>query len=128
MNKKKLIEVTKKIDKIEEKHFVLEEMIKESFQKFHAKYTKERDEIREVMGKLTPQISNLKKSIEEALLFSTKLATVWASSPVRTKEKLQNLLFPKGIIYSKKNEAFRTKKVNSCFSLFADAASLLDQK
>ncbi len=41
--KEKLIEVTKKIDTVEEKHYVLEEMNKESFEKFHAKYTKERD-------------------------------------------------------------------------------------
>jgi len=102
-------------------------MNKESFQKFYAKYTKERDEIRKVMGKLTPQISNLKKSIEEALLFSTKLATVRASSPVGTKEKLQKLVFPEEVIYSKKKEAFRTEKVNSFFLLIADVAILSDQ-
>ena len=38
-----------------------------------------------------------------------------ASSPVGTKEELQKLIFPEGIIYSKKNEAFRTEKVNSFF-------------
>ena len=39
-----------------------------------------------------------------------------------TKEKLQRLVFPKGIIYTKKKEAFRTEKVNSIFALIADAA------
>jgi hypothetical protein len=123
----KLIEVTKKIDTVEEKHYVREEMNKESFEKFHAKYTKERDEIREVMGKLTPQISNLKKSIEEGITFSSKLTTVWTSSPISTKEKLQKLLFPEGIIYSKKNEGFRTEKVNSFFSLIAGGARLSEE-
>ncbi|GAA4733698.1 recombinase family protein [Flavisolibacter ginsenosidimutans] len=126
--KQKLIEVTKKLDTIEEKHYVLEEMNKESFEKFHVKYRKERDEIRDVMGKLTPQISNLKKSIEEALLFSTKLSAVWASSPVSEKEKLQKLVFPEGILYSKKIEGFRTEKVNSIFSLIAEAARILEEK
>ncbi|HSB92802.1 MAG TPA: hypothetical protein VLC28_06770 [Flavitalea sp.] len=70
--KEKLIEVTKKIDTIEEKHYVLEEMNKESFDKFYVHYSKERDEIKEVLEKLTPQISNLKKSIEEGVTFSTK--------------------------------------------------------
>ncbi len=102
-------------------------MNKESFEKFHAKYTKERDEIREVMGKLTPQISNLKKSIEEGITFSSKLTTVWTSSPISTKEKLQKLLFPEGIIYSKKNEGFRTEKVNSFFSLIAGGARLSEE-
>ncbi|GAA4737709.1 hypothetical protein GCM10023229_15780 [Flavisolibacter ginsenosidimutans] len=125
--KQKLIEVTQKIDTIEEKHYVLEEMNKESFDKFYGRYTKEREEIKEVLGKLTPQISSLKKSIEEGVTFSTKLATVWTSSPVSKKEKLQKLLFPDGIIYSKKNEAFRTEKVNSFFTLIADAAKGLGE-
>ncbi len=83
--KEKLIEVTKKIDTFEEKNYVPEEMNKESFEKFHAKYTKENDEIRKVMGKTDSPYSNLKKSIEEGIAFSTKLATVWTSSPVSTK-------------------------------------------
>ena len=75
-----------------------------------------------MLDKLTPQISNLKKSIEEGVTFSTKLAPLWTSSPVSKKEKLQKLLFPEGIIYSKKNEAFRTEKVNTFFALVAYAA------
>jgi site-specific DNA recombinase len=110
--KEKLIEVTKKIDTIEEKHYALEEMSKESFGKFYARYKKEEYEIKKVLEKLTPQISNLKKSIEESMAFSSMLATVWTSSPVSTKEKLQKLVFPQGIIYSKRYEAFRTEKVN----------------
>ena len=97
-------------------------MNKESFEKFYTRYNKERDEIKEVLEKLTPQISNLKKSIEEGITFSTKLATVWTSSLVSKKEKLQKLIFPEGIIYSKKTEAFRTEKVNTFFSLVARAA------
>ena len=121
-SKEKLAEVTKKIDTIEEKYYVLEEMSRESFDKFYTKYAKERDEINEVLQKQTPQISNLKKSIEEGIAFSSKLATVWTSSPVSTKEKLQRLIFPEGIFFSNKNEAFRTEKVNSFFTLIADVA------
>ncbi len=120
--KEKLAEVTKKMDTIEEKYYVLEEMNKGSFDKFYAKYSKEREEINDVLQKLTPQISNLKKSIEEGITFSTKLPTACISSPESTKEKLQKLVFPEGIIYSKKNEAFRTEKVNSFFAMIADAA------
>ncbi len=98
-------------------------MRKEIFDKFYNKYSKERDEINEVIQKQVAQISNLKKSIEEGIAFSSKLATIWTSSPVSTKEKLQKLIFPEGIIYSKKNEVFRTENVNSFFALIADAAN-----
>jgi hypothetical protein len=60
----------------------------------------------------------------EEVTFSTKLLQVWVSSSVSKKEKLQKLLFPEGINYSKKNEAFRTEIVNSFFALIAQAASL----
>lgn len=78
-------------------------MSKESFDRFYVRYNKEREEIKEVLERPTPHISNLKRSIEEGVTFSTNLARVWTSSPVSKKEKLQKLLFPEGIIYSKKN-------------------------
>jgi hypothetical protein len=37
-------------------------------------------------------------------------------------ENLQKLVFPDGILYDKQNDGFRTKKVNSVFSLIADLA------
>ena len=40
------------------------------------------------------EISNLQKYFEAGITISTKLATVWDSSPVGTKEKIQKLIFP----------------------------------
>lgn len=37
-----------------------------------------------------------------------------------TKEKLQNLVFPEGIVYDKVKKVFRTNSVNSVFSLIAE--------
>src|SRR5690606_3851037 len=67
-------------------------------------------------------ISNLKKSFATAISFSMKLATVWASSGVIQKEKLQKLVFPDGISYNLKNEAFRTEKINTIFQPIASLA------
>jgi hypothetical protein len=47
------------------------------------------------------------------------VATVWVSSPVLAKEKLRKLIFPKGIIYDLKKQAFRITKVNLVFQLIA---------
>ena len=101
---------------------LLEEMNKESFDNFYARYAKERCEIMEVIQKQAPQISNLKKSIEEALDFSTKLATVWTSSPVSTKEKLKKARLSWGHCLFKEKWSIWTKKVNSFFELVADRA------
>ncbi len=106
----KLIEVTKKIDTVEEKHYVREEMNKESFEKFHAKYTKERDEIREVMGKLTPQISNLKKSIEEGITFRQNSLRCGLPVPLAPKKSSKNCSFPKESSIRRKMKDFEPKK------------------
>ena len=67
------------------------------------------------------KISNLENYITNALTLSSKLSVVWSSSPVGIKEKLQKLIFPKGIYYNRQNEAFRTEKVNSIFAAIAVA-------
>ena len=53
---------------------------------------------------------------------------LWASSPVKEKERLQKLVFPEGIIYDKEKGAFRTGRVNSVFELIAGLQQNLDQK
>ena len=79
------------------------------------------------MGKLTPQISNLKKASKKASHFRQNSLRCGLPVPISTKEKVQKLLFPEGIIYSKKNEGFRTEKVNSFFSLIAGGARLSEE-
>lgn len=69
-------------------------------------------------------ISNPQIAIAAALKLSSEVATVWASGDVQYKERLQKLVFPQGIIYDRKNRAFRTPKVNSVFSLIASLSSV----
>src|SRR5690242_6220557 len=114
-------EVNKKIDTIEEKFYVLNEMSRETFDKFYPKYKKEREEILEQLQKTGPVISNLSETISKIVSFSTKLTTVWTCRELKIVEGLQKLLFPEGIYYNKKKEAFRTPKVNSIFSYIASA-------
>ena len=64
-------------------------------------------------------ISNPAEAINKALHLSSELATVWASSEIKDKERLQKLVFPEGIVFDKKNGAFRTTKINSVFQLIA---------
>jgi site-specific DNA recombinase len=110
-----LKEVNKKIDTIEEKFFVLNEMSKEAFDKFYPKYQKERVEIGEQLQNSTHVISNLSESISKILSFSSKLNTVWTSRELKVVEGLQKLIFPQGIYYDKKTREFRTEKVNVIF-------------
>ena len=122
--KSALTEVNKKIDTIEEKHYVLNEMSKETFQKFYQRYQEERYTIEQELDKNSGGISNPEDCINSVLEFSSNLNEIWASSDVSTKERIQKLVFPEGIHYIKQNEAFRTTKVNSVFSCIAQLQSL----
>lgn len=76
-------------------------------------------EISRQLSKSGEMISNPESAIEKALRISSELATMWTSSNVGNKEKLQKLVFPEGIIYDKKIGVFRTQRINSVFELIA---------
>lgn len=121
--KTQLIEVERKLETIEEKYYLNNEMSKDVFEKFQSKLQQQRNEINQLIAKTGNGISNPEKAIEKALQLSTELATVWASSDYSRKEKLQKLIFPEGIYYNRENGAFRTTKMNSVFSLIASLSS-----
>ena len=122
-----LNEVQQKIDTIEEKYFVTGEMSKETYEKFLTKFTKEKEEILDSFRSCSVSSSNLESFLENVVTFSSKVATGWTSSPVKLKENLQKLIFPSGITYCTKNEAFRTEKVNLVFAVNAELNSLSEE-
>lgn len=114
-----LKEVQKKIDILEEKYFIMEAMSEESYRKLMSKYSAEKAEILHSVENCGMDCSNLNSYLDAALQLSSKLATVWASSKVPVKEKLQETIFPDGVLYNHKNESFRTTKVNEVFAWIA---------
>jgi site-specific DNA recombinase len=68
-------------------------------------------------------ISNLKELIQSTVEISSKLTMVWSFGEIKVKENLQKLVFPEGIVFDRKLEAFRTPKVNSIFQAIADLKS-----
>jgi site-specific DNA recombinase len=110
--KARIVELTKDIETLEEKHFIKEEMPKETYERFRVKYTKEFDNIRKEMATCGISISNLKEMINEAVFICQNLRQLWQYGGIALKEALQNLLFPSGLVYDKKNGAFRTSEIN----------------
>lgn len=123
-----LNEVQKKIDTLEEKYFVTEEMGEETYKKFRSRYSEEKAKILEAMEVCGKDCSNLSEYFNNALQFSSKLPTVWASSPVAVKEQIQEMIFPQGIVYNYKNQAFRTEKINEVFYYIASLTSNTEDK
>jgi site-specific DNA recombinase len=122
--KSSLTELNTKIDRIEDNHYVLNEMNKETFQKFNTKFQSEKLQIVQEIENRTSSISNHEECIKSVLQFSSKLNTEWHSGNVSMKEKIQKIIFPEGIHYSKQNHSFRTTKVNDVFSCIAHLQSI----
>lgn len=75
----------------------------------------------------TEKISNPDFALNKALELSTELNTVWTSSDVKKKERLQKLVFPEGVVYDRKNNTFRTPKVNVIFELIAGLQRITEE-
>ena len=123
----RLAEINKKIDRIEEKYFALNEMDLETFQKFNVRFKEERDLILSELEKCSEKSSNLAEGIRIALQISAKIKNLWASANYSIKEKLQKLVFPEGIYYNRQNDVVRTTNVNPIFELIAQLTGSFDK-
>jgi len=53
---------------------------------------------------------------------------MWRNSTYIRKQRIQNLLFPEGINYSRKNDDYRTSKINLLFSVIPYLTGLAEEK
>lgn len=116
---KQLTDLEEKIESIEESYFINKEMAKVTYEKFHAKFMLQHQEISSLLSKSQSKVSNPTNVFKKALDISMNLATVWDSANVENKEKLQKLVFPEGIVFDKKNGVLQTVRVNVIFELIA---------
>ena len=119
-----LYEVQKKLDRLEER-YILEEIKRESYEKFEAKFLEEKKEIERQLASAGEEVSNIEACIDMALTFSSKLATAWDLGDLRVKQEIQRLVFPDGMYYNRKNDQCRTDRVNEVFSCIAQGQSVL---
>ncbi len=110
--KLRMLELQKNIEKLEEKYFIKEEMNKETYDRFLAKYKEDHKKIQKEIDGCAISISNLKEMINETLVLCQDLRKLWVSGGISLKEKIQKLLFPVGMIFDKETGAFRTPEIN----------------
>ena len=117
--KANLKEIQKKIDGIEEEFYITKSMASETYQKFLQRFNTEKEQILKDLGQVDSSSSNQDEQLSKVLNFSLKLPSTWASANVNEKENLQKLVFPYGVTYNRKTEAFRTNKINEVFRYIA---------
>ena len=63
------------------------------------------------------ELSNLDKYVSESVTVSQNINKYWANSGVEMKKRVQELVFPNGLVLDMKNRVYLTKDVNVVFEI-----------
>src|SRR5258708_38791190 len=80
-----------------------------------------------VRSTLSGTLKKLPANIEKRLEITENLSQLWLSRDFDDKRKMQSLIFPEGIVYSKKKDRVRTLRVSSLFVEIPDLVSDLSR-
>ena len=116
LNRKQISELQHQIDDLEEGYVVFKRITKEQFEKYSAKYIADKRLLEQENEQSLVTSSNLDKAVNKGLEIAENISEIWRSSEYSSKQKLQYLLFPDGIMYNKGNDTVRTPKINSLFA------------
>ena len=95
----------------------LEQINDEIYQVTSQHLKSEMVKINQEIQKTEIDLSNMTKNINDVLVFVCNLRTCWNEGSYFTRQKIQNLLFPEGIMWDEQNQCYRTIKVNEAISV-----------
>jgi len=117
-SRKRITEIKSQLEKVEER-FVLGEISKEQYEKFSALYSGQIKSIEQEIDQSGKISSNLELAVEKGLKYAQNLRQLWVLSDYHEKQRLQYLVFPEGMLYSKKNDEVLTTRINTLFGQIA---------
>ena len=77
------------------------------------------DNIERGLAECRNNLSNLDSEVDDILAMCCKLDSLWRDGSLETCQKLQNLLFPNGILWDKEKDNYRTFDENEALSIIA---------
>ena len=77
------------------------------------------DKIELELKKCRENLSNQEKDIDNILAIACKLDDLWQNSSLELSQKIQNLVFPHGILWDKEIDDYRTFDENEALSVIA---------
>lgn len=115
--KKRETETQKGIDELQIK-YGMGQITEEVYKKTFAYYNSQLAEIRRGLEESSQNLSNEQKFIDRVIATACKLGTLWNEAGFKTRQTLQNLVFPSGIVYDKNLDDYRTDTENEVFKIF----------
>ena len=101
-----MTELKKNIEKLEEKYCIKEEMNKETYDRFLAKYMEDYRILQKEIDGCSVSISNLWEMQNEASVLCRNLRKLLLDGSISLKKKLQKLIF---LVYDKKTGHFELR-------------------
>ena len=99
-----------------EQRYVRGQLKPELYEKYDTSYRENVAILRQKLENNSIDSSNLNKVIKKGLFLAKNLSQIWITADFTEKQKLQRLVFPEGILYSKENDTVRTPKINALFA------------
>ncbi len=121
-----LASLRKKLDNVEER-FVIGEIDQTLYVKFRDKFRENIHKIESELDTSQNQLSNLEKAVDKCLKMSLELPSLWKKASFAGKQRIQNLLFPDGIHYNRKNDDYRTTRINLLFAAIPYLTGLVER-
>ena len=121
MLKNALTEVSKNLQTVEER-FALGIIGHDIYERFSEKLRTEKRAIEEKLKQVGNKLSNPEKFVEYAFKMCSNLSGLWVSGDYEQRVKLQEIVFPDGLLFDKETNNYRTQRVNvivelmSCFT------------
>ena len=80
------------------------------------------------LNSYSKKLSNLDNIAHSVSVIASKLGSLWENSNYEDRVKLQNLLFPEGILWDKVKENYRTMKINKVFEVISLLPNIYNDK
>ena len=125
--KKKKTELTNKLEVLEER-FTLREIGSDLYQKYSSKFENElRLIVREIneSGKST---SNLNEKVKKCVKAIQNISETWGSGDFSKKQRVQKVVFPKGIYVNPKTREYRTYSINPVFAIASSLVGVQERQ
>ena len=72
-------------------------------------------------------LSNMTDKISDVLVFVCNLSNCWNEGPYETRQKIQNLIFPEGVLWDEKNQCYRTENMNEAIKIINDISATYNE-
>ena len=124
---KRRTECKQKIDKLKIR-FGLDEISEDIYNASVRHLNTELAEIERSLESASKNLSNMEKFVDKAVLMCCQLGNLWIDGDFESRQELQKLVFPNGILLNKENGNYRTENENEVFKIMRLFSSTYSDK